>query len=203
MLAGKIGSRSEKIGSVRVDRRGARGRQRATPGHAGVPELERCRGCWKCFRSFRARLLIVSAGDPMWRGGLSGPSSMFLHSRPAADQREPHQHAAARAGAHRARHSRRRGKRLDRRRAGGALLARDAAPLRRHQRAALRSRRWSTQSQWAQRSPTLFALAFERRDHGARRACAAARSTRRFAARPTARRASTTWRAGSRASAAR
>jgi hypothetical protein len=25
-------------------------------------------------------MLIVSAGDPMWRGGLSGPSSMFLHS---------------------------------------------------------------------------------------------------------------------------
>jgi predicted metalloprotease with PDZ domain len=24
--------------------------------------------------------LIVSAGDPMWRGGLSGPASMFLHS---------------------------------------------------------------------------------------------------------------------------
>jgi predicted metalloprotease with PDZ domain len=26
------------------------------------------------------RLLIVSAGDPMWRGGLSGPNSLFLHS---------------------------------------------------------------------------------------------------------------------------
>ena len=26
------------------------------------------------------RLLIVSAGDPMWRGGLSGPSSVFLHA---------------------------------------------------------------------------------------------------------------------------
>lgn len=25
------------------------------------------------------RLLIVSAGDPMWRGGLSGPGSFFLH----------------------------------------------------------------------------------------------------------------------------
>ena len=28
------------------------------------------------------RLLIVSAGDPMWRGGLSGPSSLFLHADP-------------------------------------------------------------------------------------------------------------------------
>jgi predicted metalloprotease with PDZ domain len=26
------------------------------------------------------RLLIVSAGDPMWRGGLSGPASVFVHS---------------------------------------------------------------------------------------------------------------------------
>ncbi|MGI9432845.1 MAG: hypothetical protein ACR2PQ_11560, partial [Myxococcota bacterium] len=26
------------------------------------------------------RLLIVSAGDPMWRGGLSGPNSVFLHA---------------------------------------------------------------------------------------------------------------------------
>jgi hypothetical protein len=26
------------------------------------------------------RLLVVGAGDPMWRGGLSGPSSVFLHS---------------------------------------------------------------------------------------------------------------------------
>jgi hypothetical protein len=29
------------------------------------------------------RLLVVSAGDPMWRGGLSGPGSLFVHaSRP-------------------------------------------------------------------------------------------------------------------------
>jgi predicted metalloprotease with PDZ domain len=26
------------------------------------------------------RLLVVSAGDPMWRGGLSGPNSLFLHA---------------------------------------------------------------------------------------------------------------------------
>ncbi|MDX1555956.1 MAG: hypothetical protein R3212_08020 [Xanthomonadales bacterium] len=26
------------------------------------------------------RLLIVGAGDPMWRGGLSGPSSLYLHA---------------------------------------------------------------------------------------------------------------------------
>lgn len=26
------------------------------------------------------RLLVVSAGDPMWRGGLSGPDSLYIHS---------------------------------------------------------------------------------------------------------------------------
>ncbi|HWP64666.1 MAG TPA: hypothetical protein VNO26_01985 [Candidatus Limnocylindria bacterium] len=26
------------------------------------------------------RLLVVSAGDPMWRGGLSGPQSLFIHA---------------------------------------------------------------------------------------------------------------------------
>jgi hypothetical protein len=31
------------------------------------------------FDDFPDRLLVVSAGDPMWRGGLSGPSSLFLH----------------------------------------------------------------------------------------------------------------------------
>lgn len=32
------------------------------------------------FPDFPRRLLIVSAGDPMWRGGLSGPNSIFLHA---------------------------------------------------------------------------------------------------------------------------
>jgi hypothetical protein len=32
-------------------------------------------------------LLIVSAGDPMWRGGLSGPSSLYLHAdRPLIEE---------------------------------------------------------------------------------------------------------------------
>jgi hypothetical protein len=29
---------------------------------------------------FPQRLLIINAGDPMWRGGLSGPGSLYLHS---------------------------------------------------------------------------------------------------------------------------
>ena len=31
------------------------------------------------FEDFPGQLLVVSAGDPMWRGGLSGPGSLFLH----------------------------------------------------------------------------------------------------------------------------
>jgi hypothetical protein len=32
------------------------------------------------FPRLPARLLVVSAGDPMWRGGLSGPDSIYLHA---------------------------------------------------------------------------------------------------------------------------
>lgn len=32
------------------------------------------------FPDFGNRLLIVGAGDPMWRGGLSGPASVFIHA---------------------------------------------------------------------------------------------------------------------------
>jgi predicted metalloprotease with PDZ domain len=79
MLAGKIGSRNEKIGNVRVVVAAPAGDSaRRQDMLAGVkftlPRLE------EVFPQLPARLLIISAGDPMWRGGLSGPSSMFLHS---------------------------------------------------------------------------------------------------------------------------
>lgn len=32
------------------------------------------------FPSMGSRLVIVSAGDPMWRGGLSGPGSLYVHA---------------------------------------------------------------------------------------------------------------------------
>jgi hypothetical protein len=34
----------------------------------------------KLLPHFPERLLIVNAGDPMWRGGLSGPGSLYLHA---------------------------------------------------------------------------------------------------------------------------
>lgn len=39
-----------------------------------LPELK------KVFPNFPHQLLIVSAGDPMWRGGLSGTRSLFMHA---------------------------------------------------------------------------------------------------------------------------
>jgi hypothetical protein len=79
MLAGKIGSRNEKIGNVRVvvaAPAGDSARRQDTLAFLKftLPRLE------EVFPQLPARLLIISAGDPMWRGGLSGPSSMFLHS---------------------------------------------------------------------------------------------------------------------------
>lgn len=38
------------------------------------PEVERA------FHNLPPKLLIVGAGDPMWRGGLSSPNSLFLHA---------------------------------------------------------------------------------------------------------------------------
>jgi hypothetical protein len=34
----------------------------------------------KVFPEFPMRVLVVSAADPMWRGGLSGPASLYLHA---------------------------------------------------------------------------------------------------------------------------
>ncbi len=79
MIAGILGAIREEVAGVRVAIVGPRG--------AGVhrqdvlallrwtlPSLR------EAFASLPDRLLIVSAGDPMWRGGLSGPGSLFLHA---------------------------------------------------------------------------------------------------------------------------
>lgn len=41
--------------------------------HATAPEMR------AVFGALPEKILIVGAGDPMWRGGLSGPRSLFLH----------------------------------------------------------------------------------------------------------------------------
>lgn len=79
MLAGKIGSRNEKIADVRVVVAApigdsARRQDMLTFLKFTLPRIQ------EVFPDLPPRLLIVSAGDPMWRGGLSGPASLFMHS---------------------------------------------------------------------------------------------------------------------------
>jgi predicted metalloprotease with PDZ domain len=78
-IAGKIGTRNEKVGATRVTIAAPVGddaRRQDTLAFLNwtLPRLQ------EVFTGFPGRLLIVSAGDPMWRGGLSAPGSLFLHS---------------------------------------------------------------------------------------------------------------------------
>ncbi|MFV0476535.1 MAG: hypothetical protein ACK5ME_01725 [Parahaliea sp.] len=79
LIIGDIASRSDMIAGVEV--------RIATPGGQGrrlqdslafinwtLPCLR------KIFNDFPPRILIVSADDPMWRGGLSAPNSLFMHA---------------------------------------------------------------------------------------------------------------------------
>jgi hypothetical protein len=76
---GKIGVRNETIGHTRVKVAGPLGhgaRRMDTLAFLQwtLPEFQRL------LPSFPKRLTIISAGAPMWRGGLSGPTSLFLHT---------------------------------------------------------------------------------------------------------------------------
>ena len=97
----------------------------------------RCRRWCRSSRSFRERLLIVSGPDSMWRGGLSGSGSIYLHAdRPLISQNGTstplHEMVHVASGLH---GSRRCG--LDRRRNRRVLQPRRAAPLEHDQRSAL------------------------------------------------------------------
>ena len=79
ILVGKLGVRREKIGSTQV--------AIAAPTGHGVRRLDMLAffrftlpTLQKIFPDFPERLLVASAGDPMWRGALSGPSSLFVHA---------------------------------------------------------------------------------------------------------------------------
>jgi hypothetical protein len=79
MLIGKIGVRSERIHHVNAviaapEGESARRQDALAFINWNLPKL------LDVFPDFPKRVLIVSAGDPMWRGGLSGPGSIFLHS---------------------------------------------------------------------------------------------------------------------------
>jgi len=79
ILAGKIGVRRGLIGGVRV--------AIAAPAGQGMRRMDVMAFLnWtlprivEIFPTMDARLIIVGAGDPMWRGGLSGPGSLYMHA---------------------------------------------------------------------------------------------------------------------------
>lgn len=79
MLAGKLGTRRAKLGDTDVTV--------AAPVGEGVRRMDiltMLTFVWpqvqNVFPRDPAKLLIVGAGDPMWRGGLSGPNSLYMHA---------------------------------------------------------------------------------------------------------------------------
>lgn len=79
IVMGDLGVRRENIAGVRVAIAGpvdndVRRMDTLAMLRWTLPEVSRL------FPDMPARLTIVSAGDPMWHGGLSAPQSMFVHS---------------------------------------------------------------------------------------------------------------------------
>lgn len=79
IVVGKIGTRIDDIGPTRVTvaapiGEGVRRMDMLAFLRWTVPTLQ------SLFPAFPDRVLIVSAGDPMWRGALSGPRSLFVHA---------------------------------------------------------------------------------------------------------------------------
>lgn len=79
VIAGAVGTRREVLAGMEISVAGPKGdvirRNDMLAFFNGLaPELRRA------FGPLPSKLLIVSAGDPMWRGGLSGPRSLFLHA---------------------------------------------------------------------------------------------------------------------------
>ena len=79
IVAGDLGVRREQIAGVRVAVAGpvdhnVRRMDTLAMLNWTLPELGRL------LPELPPRLTIVSAGDPMWRGGLSAPQSLFLHA---------------------------------------------------------------------------------------------------------------------------
>jgi hypothetical protein len=79
MTAGRLGVRRERIAGVRVIvagplNQGVRRMDILAHLHWNLPRVRRVTP------DMPERVLIVSANDPMWRGGLSGPNSLFVHA---------------------------------------------------------------------------------------------------------------------------
>jgi predicted metalloprotease with PDZ domain len=79
ILAGRLGVRRDRVAGMRVAVAAPRGEGvRRNDLLAFVNALAPQLG--KAFGELPPRLLVVQAGDPMWRGGLSGPRSLYLHA---------------------------------------------------------------------------------------------------------------------------
>lgn len=79
MIAGGIGTRAEQVGDSWVSVAAPRGSSLRRNDilafvNASATELAHV------FGPLPPKLLIVGADDPMWRGGLSGPRSLYLHA---------------------------------------------------------------------------------------------------------------------------
>ncbi|WP_458129518.1 hypothetical protein [Pseudomonas sp. Z2-11] len=82
MLAGKLGSRRTRLGETEVTVASPRGQ-----GMRRMDVLTLLTFVWPQVQAIvprhPAKLLIIGAGDPMWRGAQGGHESIYLHSRPA------------------------------------------------------------------------------------------------------------------------
>ena len=79
IIIGEIGVRYDRIAGLRVNvaaptDQGMRRTDILALLRWTLPEVLRM------FPDFPGRLTVVGAGDPMWRGGLSGPRSLFIHA---------------------------------------------------------------------------------------------------------------------------
>ncbi|HUO82062.1 MAG TPA: hypothetical protein VM616_04300 [Gammaproteobacteria bacterium] len=79
IIAGKVGNRFERIAGVELSVAAPKGSNMHRNDVVALftwvlPETKRA------FGKMPNKVLIVGADDPMWRGGLSGPNSIYLHS---------------------------------------------------------------------------------------------------------------------------
>ncbi|MCC6560240.1 MAG: hypothetical protein IT478_02685 [Xanthomonadales bacterium] len=80
IIAGKVGTRRDQLGLTEVSIGAPKGdpldrMDALTMIHLVWSEIE------GAFGKTPKKILIVGAGDPMWRGGLSAPNSLFFHSQ--------------------------------------------------------------------------------------------------------------------------
>lgn len=86
IIAGDVGTRREWVEDMEVSIAGPKGSDVRRNDllafiNATGPEMK------LAFGTLPSKVLIVGAGEPMWRGGLSGPRSLFLHaSRPTISE---------------------------------------------------------------------------------------------------------------------